>query len=725
MATLDIKNLNYSLSIPSVQRIKSWIFNNEKIQEQKLLHDVNLEITPGLTAILGPSGCGKTTLIDCLAGRKRKNDLVPKIPLKKRLSRQYLTDVNPDSFSYKINNKLVDLDQMHLNCAYIQQDDILTEMLTVSENIDFSIEVRTSTEYKMTSAVRNQVIQKLGLEKCKNHKIGGILSRGVSGGERKRTAIAMELAIDQQLLFLDEPTTGLDSSTSFHVIKLLRELGQENKTILISIHQPRSSIWELLDNVILMYKGKVMYHGNRENCVNWLENQGYKCPEYENPADHIMDVLQENGDKLLSLTTKYHENSKFRKMKLKKEQTFANFVPRLSVKCIPAVENLIEGVQDSTSTENIRPSRSNSSAYFSQSSLSPKSSKSSNSDKVLSKIPEINNLGIYFEFPNKLSQSRESIFSLSDTSSIPEEIKYPKREQVSFWRQFKILAKRSYLISIREPKLIYLSIITAIIFSLFIGCLYYRIDLQACADDSSKNSTSLIKIPTFREIAIASQNTMGSLIFMSVLLWYTSLQYLKIFSDGAKIFKRETNSGYYKTGPYFLSVFLLEIFPSRLIPTIAYSFIAYFMIGLVRDFKVLFLWFMAMMNISIASGCLLICLTACFEWYLSIQVYVITSAFSTLVTGFFIGLDDIPWVFRWLKYISIPRYTFESTVINEAINVDECFAQARQDFIKDWLVIQNFGYQTYWKNFGVMVGLILLFLVIGYYGLRIKAQKRD
>jgi len=186
---------------------------------------------------------------------------------------------------------------MHLNCAYIQQDDILTEMLTVCENIDFSINVRTNVNPELTKHVRNQVINQLGLSKCKNHLIGGILSRGISGGERKRTAIAMELAIDQSLMFLDEPTTGLDSNTSFIVVKLLRDLGRgdfggRKKTIIISIHQPRSSIWELLDNVILMWNGGVLYQGTREESLLWLEAQGFKCPQYENPADHIMDVLQ-------------------------------------------------------------------------------------------------------------------------------------------------------------------------------------------------------------------------------------------------------------------------------------------------------------------------------------------------------------------------------------------------------------------------------------------------
>ena len=164
-------------------------------------------------------------------------------------------------------------------------------------------------------------------------------------------------------------------------------------------------------------------------------------------------------------------------------------------------------------------------------------------------INEIKNYLIMSK-PSQNSDEIESIFSLSEShcenNNFSDFFEPLSRENVTFWHQFKNLAKRSSLISIREPRLIYLSIITSIIFSLFIGALYYRIDLQACGeiDSMGSNSTSFIKIPTFKEIAIASQNTMGSLIFMSVLIWYTSLQYVKIFSDSSTLFQRETSKGY-------------------------------------------------------------------------------------------------------------------------------------------------------------------------------------
>jgi ABC-type multidrug transport system ATPase subunit len=122
-----------------------------------------------------------------------------------------------------------------LSC-YVQQDDILFQTMTVRECLTFaaSLKLKGSMEDKLIRV--EEVIKDLRLTKCQNTKIGGSLVKGVSGGERKRTSIGVELITDPQLIFLDEPTTGLDSFTAGQVMDLLKALANSGRTVISTIH---------------------------------------------------------------------------------------------------------------------------------------------------------------------------------------------------------------------------------------------------------------------------------------------------------------------------------------------------------------------------------------------------------------------------------------------------------------------------------------------------------
>ena len=133
--------------------------------------------------------------------------------------------------------------------GYVAQDDVIMAELTVEENIMFSANCRLPTKWSHEDKLRkvNELIEQLRLKRCRNCLIGNEMIRGVSGGERKRCAIAMELVTDPSLLFLDEPTTGLDSTTAFKVIELCKQLSAKQTTIL-SIHG--FYIWDALDSTL-------------------------------------------------------------------------------------------------------------------------------------------------------------------------------------------------------------------------------------------------------------------------------------------------------------------------------------------------------------------------------------------------------------------------------------------------------------------------------------------
>lgn len=137
--------------------------------------------------------------------------------------------------------------------------------------------------------------------------------KGVSGGERKRTSIAFELISDPAVIILDEPTSGLDSLTSFIIVQDLRNLAKEQrKTVVMTIHQPNSDIFELFDRLTLMVEGRIIYQGNPREAVDYFGREfGLYCLEFFNPSDYFMSKMHyesvENRDRYPLYFSKYEK----------------------------------------------------------------------------------------------------------------------------------------------------------------------------------------------------------------------------------------------------------------------------------------------------------------------------------------------------------------------------------------------------------------------------------
>uniref|UniRef100_UPI0037E8C6E3 broad substrate specificity ATP-binding cassette transporter ABCG2b n=1 Tax=Semicossyphus pulcher TaxID=241346 RepID=UPI0037E8C6E3 len=267
-----------------------------------ILKDVSGIMRPGMNAIMGATGSGKTSLLDVIAGRKNPAGLK---------QGQVLVD-----------GKVV-TSELRLSSAYVVQDDILMGTLSVRENLLFSANLRLNPKHHSASDKNSRVdaiIQDLGLTDCADTKIGTEFLRGVSGGERKRCSIGMELITSPSLLFLDEPTTGLDSNTANCIIGLLQKLSRRGKTVIFSIHQPRYSIFRQFDHLTLMHKGEVVFAGAAGQALEYFTDLGYQIESFDNPADFFMDIT--NGEAkstlqpLAAVECKNQLASKYRQSKL-------------------------------------------------------------------------------------------------------------------------------------------------------------------------------------------------------------------------------------------------------------------------------------------------------------------------------------------------------------------------------------------------------------------------
>jgi len=276
LASLSWQNLHCQIKVGSKDRI--------------ILNGVSGTALPGqITAIIGPSGAGKTTFLDVLAGRKNTGVVEGEI----------LVNGKPRTKSFK------------RIAGYVMQDDKMLGTFTVREHLMYIAQLRLPAGMPWEERVRRveSVMEELGISRIANSLIGTDMSRGISGGERRRLSIAVELVTDPSILFLDEPTSGLDSYNAYTLMETLTTLARnKSRTIITTIHQPRSNIYSMFDNVILLAQGELIYYGPSNESLEYFRTISYECPRNYNPADFMIDLVETNPTVTRELAQKYKES---------------------------------------------------------------------------------------------------------------------------------------------------------------------------------------------------------------------------------------------------------------------------------------------------------------------------------------------------------------------------------------------------------------------------------
>ncbi|KAI2474077.1 ATP-binding cassette sub-family G member 1 isoform X5 [Diabrotica virgifera virgifera] len=177
--------------------------------------------------------------------------------------------------------------------CYILQDDSLPNLFTVEECMMIASKLKIANMAKKAREfLINEILTNLSLLKAKNTRC-----QSLSGGQKKRLSIALELVDNPPILFLDEPTTGLDSASTTQCVDLLKKLANGGRIVICTIHQPNTQTYEMFDQVYMLAKGRCVYQGPSTNTVPFLASVGLHCPQYHNPADYIMEVVSgEYGD---------------------------------------------------------------------------------------------------------------------------------------------------------------------------------------------------------------------------------------------------------------------------------------------------------------------------------------------------------------------------------------------------------------------------------------------
>ncbi|TMW97483.1 hypothetical protein EJD97_005400 [Solanum chilense] len=271
----------------------------------KILEDVSGIIRPSrMTLLLGPPGSGKTTLLKALAG-KSEDDL--RVTGKITYCGHEFHEFVPQRTS-----------------AYISQHDLHHGEMTVRETLDFAgrclgvgtrydllVELSrrekeagimpdpqidafmkaTAMEGLETSLITDYVLKILGLDICADIMVGDDMRRGISGGQKKRVTTGEMLVGPAKAFFMDEISKGLDSSTTYQIVKFMRQMVHVNDiTMVISLLQPDPETFDLFDDVILLSEGQIVYQGPKENVLEFFEYMGFRCPERKGIADFLVEV---------------------------------------------------------------------------------------------------------------------------------------------------------------------------------------------------------------------------------------------------------------------------------------------------------------------------------------------------------------------------------------------------------------------------------------------------
>ncbi|KAG0380191.1 ATP-binding cassette sub- G member 2 [Mortierella sp. AD032] len=287
-ASLTVSKLQYEITVKEELKEgeKKSLFKKQPDVQRAILSNVDVKATPGrVLAIMGPSGSGKTTLLDLLADRQARN--VGKIQ-----GDILLNDVPVKQYG-SIRKRLV---------GYVTQEDDFIETLTVLETLTFAAKMRLprAMSNKDKLARVDAVMEELNLTHIKNSKVGGAVIRGISGGEKRRVTIGIELLSSPSVLLLDEPTSGLSSTDALNVANAIKELARKGRTVILTVHQPRSDIYELFDDLLLLSKGKVVYFGKAQTAAGYFEALGHEVPVGWNVADYFLDLITLHEDKTSS-----------------------------------------------------------------------------------------------------------------------------------------------------------------------------------------------------------------------------------------------------------------------------------------------------------------------------------------------------------------------------------------------------------------------------------------
>ncbi|KAK4996086.1 FAD-dependent urate hydroxylase [Elasticomyces elasticus] len=711
---------------------------------RQVLHDISGSVKPGeLLAIMGASGAGKTSLLDLLARKNKRG--------------------SPTGNFYVNGEKVAD-DEFRGVIGFVDQEDTMLPTLTVHETILDSAMLRLPRDMGLASKLQRveEVERQLGIYGIRDQFIGSEESvRGISGGEKRRVGIACELVTSPSILFLDEPTSGLDAFNAFNVIESLVTLCKTyNRTVVFTIHQPRSNIVALFDQLILLAKGRTVYSGPFASCQPYFDGIGYTCPPGFNIADYLVDLTMHAGAEKTPM-----DSDRLRFSEPDADGRVTRGSSAMAVKSITSTENGTVGGHDANGSPGgslIRPKgkrrtsikqqqerqlytrkkshqgAGNSTPRIDDSSLGLMDNAVETTQQWLrtskrkdappsqmlddlhatppaapgSTATDLDNLVENFANSEVAEQLHDNIHSaISSANGRPNGQvngstgpstygKMRSYKRSGLVRQFVILSRRTWRNLYRNPLLLLTHYATSILLAVLLGALFYGLT----------------------DNLAGFQNRLGFLFFLLALCGFSCLTSLQTFGQERLLFMRERGKGYYSVFPYYLAKVLFDIIPLRVLPVMIMGAIVYPMTGLTPAWAEFwkFMLFLVLFNLAASSVVMCVGILLGSNAGVANLVGVLVMLFSLLFSGFLLNRESTGKGVRWLQKLSVFHYGFEGLIVNEVRYLSLIDHKYGIDIeVPGSAILSTFGFDplALWTD---AIGLSVfcgVFLVLAYVGM--------
>lgn len=557
------------------------------IGNKAILNNAYGHVNPGeCMAIMGSSGAGKSTLLDILACKNKGGFISGDLYINgKKLT-------SPHEFNIFQNS-----------IGFVNQDDIMIPTLTVYETVLNSALLRlpNSMPFKVKQSKVLQILTELKILHIKDVLVGSDFERGISGGEKRRVAIACELVTSPSILFLDEPTSGLDGYNAFNVVECLVRLAKVyNRTIIFTIHQPRSNIVSLFDKLLLLSDGDLIYSGEMGDCAKYFATVGFNCPAGYNIADYLIDIT----------------NEKF--------ETAADF-----------------SVEDPHDTDpNLETNEVSEWQHYA--SHRDELAKTLNPNKMVTRNDK--NLAQYF---------KDSYVAISVKSAINEQINNANLlffdvdsnlSKATWFYQLIVLSSRTFKNSYRNPKLLLGHYLLSLVMGLFCSYLYYNVE-NNISGFQNRLGLFLFLLTLFGFSSLTGLDSFSK--------------------ERAVFVRERSNNYYSPLSYYFskllCDVLPLRVFPPVILLAIIYPLVGLNMSGYKFWISIAIL---ILFNLVTSLEILVIGI-ALKDSGSATMLSVLLLLFSLLFAGLFINKETIPFGLSWIEKLSVFHYAYEALAVNE------------------------------------------------------------